>query len=211
MVHLAELVEFKPEERVHQVVRRHAMTLWPRLVIAGLVIVIPFFLLFFLTAWKTVGTIIFALLVAFGLFLSIRAFLMWDSTVLVLTSHRVCQINQHGIWKRVVVDTPLAFVQGVTTERAGWLDALWNMGTVKIQTSDTDHVASTKIKTPEKIQTLINELREKRAWQIEIKSEDIPGAALVERPLLVRIIEMMNEAEPITLQEIENLLKNKKK
>ncbi len=198
MLNLADIFELKPNEQVHQVLRRHASTLWWQLLIAGLLIVTPFFFLFLLPKWQTVGTLFFALSEALGLFIAIRAFLRWDSTVLVLTTHRACYVVQDGLWKRQVCDTPLSLVKSASWERNGLLERLWRTGTLKIVTGSDVTVVVPTIVHPEQAQALLNQLREKQAWQAD-------EPANVER--MMSMEELLNKADVETLRAVEQLLR----
>lgn len=200
MLNLANVFELKPNERVHRVWRRHASTLWWQLFLAAAFIVVPFFFLFLLTKWQGVGIVLFALLEGIGLFLAVRAFLRWDSTVLVLTTHRVCQVIQGGLWKREVVDTPLAFVKGVSWERRGLLERLFGIGTLKIVTGSDQAVVAPSLVQPEKAQALLNELRGQRAWQVDVGEEADQVAV---------ISELLEQADPETMRAVEALLRGR--
>ncbi|MBM3204718.1 PH domain-containing protein [Candidatus Uhrbacteria bacterium] len=219
MIKLENIFECKPNEQVYQVVRRHSAVLIAKLICAGVLLVIPFFFLFFLTQWKTAGLIIFAVIEAIGLVLAIRAFIAWDGTVLILTTHRVCQVHQQGLWKRRVVDTPFVFIDGVRSERAGLGDALFGTGTLHIQTTGSGvPVIANWMATPEKLQSTIHDLREKRAWQVDMNTSDEagPGSAGQEHDVELevtreRVARMLVDMDKETLKTVEQLLHNTKK
>ncbi len=205
MVNLATALALKPNERIYKILRRHAITLAPRLVLAGLCIVLPFFFLFFADQWKSVGVIIFAFMEGIGILLAIRAFFMWDSTVLVITSHRLCQVRQQGVWKRSVVETPLHFVQEVGWRRNGIWETVLAIGTMTIRTSpqaEAEDVFVSCVPRPDKVQSLINEVREKRAWQLPIGSEQAA-------PPIARIAELLDQADAETVAAVEALLQSR--
>ncbi|HEU0051355.1 MAG TPA: PH domain-containing protein [Patescibacteria group bacterium] len=210
MLNFSTLFELKPEERVYKVVRRHPITLWPRLILAGVLIVIPFLFLFFITRWQVFGVIVFAFAEALGLVLAIRAFLIWDSTVLIITSHRICQIRQHGFWKRSILETPLAFVQEIVADRRGFFQSIFPIGTLVIKTSDQNAALPglmTFVPLPEQIRQTINDVREKKIWQKTVGGSDQDQGTSPN--LMARINDLLDEADEQTLLMVESLLKER--
>lgn len=161
MLRLSDVLQPKPEERVVAVVRRHGITLLPRLIIAGFWMVVPFFFLFALTKIGTFGIVIFVLCLSIGLFLALRTFLLWDSDVLLITSHRLVDVDQNGLWNRTVSETPLRSVQEIVCERKGIGEMICHMGTLRIRTSGvTPELVASKVSRPERFQQLIRELQD---------------------------------------------------
>jgi len=201
MVKIAEFFELKPEERIHKVVRRHAITLLPELFLAGLLIALPFFFLFALAKWQTAGMILFSVCEAIGILIAIRAFVYWNATVFIVTSHRVCLVLPSGFRKRLFSETPLGFIRESSWGREGFLDALWRVGTIRIKASDSDPgMAVSAVPGAEKIHGLINELMEKRGWLVTV------GARQEKEDLLLRIATRLDRADEKTLRAVEDLL-----
>jgi hypothetical protein len=196
MLRLSKIIQLRDGERVHAVARRHGVTLASRLLLAGLLIIVPFFFLFALTKWGAVGLIFFAVLEALGVFVALRAFLIWDANVLLVTSQRLVRVDQKGLWKRLVSEIPMAFVQEVECERMGLGEALWHIGTLRIKTSSSPEIVGMVVKKvcyPERLQGLINELR-------------VGGRSSGDR--IQNLLSLLRTADQATLNEVERILKN---
>ncbi len=165
MFHIHDVLLPKDGEIVHCVVRRHGATLAPQLFLAAFLMVAPFFLLFPLARWGAIGIGLFVLLLACGLFVALRAFLLWDADVLVVTSERVIDVDQRGLWNRIVCETPLVFIQEVNCEQKGFADAVCRMGTVRIRSgsSATTEMLASCVRKPERLRQLIQDLRSRKS------------------------------------------------
>lgn len=165
MFHIHDVLLPKEGEVVHCLVRRHGVTLVPQLLLAGLLMVVPFFLLFPLARWGAIGTVLFVLLLASGLFVALRAFLLWDADVLIVTSERVVDVDQRGLWNRIVCETPLIFIQEVICEQKGLADAVCRMGTVRIRSapSATAEMSASCVRRPERLRQMIQDLRSRKS------------------------------------------------
>ncbi len=80
MFHIEDVLQLKDDEQVKAIVRRHVVMLVPRLFLALLLIVIPFFLLFPLFSWGLPGAIGFFVVILIGVVIAIRTLLLWDAT-----------------------------------------------------------------------------------------------------------------------------------
>ncbi|MDO8584346.1 MAG: hypothetical protein Q7R83_04165 [bacterium] len=199
MFQLDDLFTQQPSERVYKILRRHTMTLWPRLIIPGFFIVAPFFFLFHLTIWYRV--LLFIFVEAIGLVTAIRTFLIWDGSALIITSHRLCQVDQQGFWQRSVLDTPLQFVSRVEAARMGVLPFLLPFGSLKIFALATEQpIIVRAISKPRAVEKLIQEILERKAWQRTVDGESAD--------LTVRVHNLMDQASEQTVREVEKVLQS---
>lgn len=160
MLHLADVIQPKPEEHVAAVFRRHRLTLLPSLCLAGVFIAVPFFGLFSLTRSGGVGVVAFALLLAAGVTIGLRSLLLWDANTLIVTNERLIRVSQHGIWHRTVQEVPLRSIHELVCESRGIFETLFRVGTLRVRSGGTSggmvikHLAS-----PQEARTLIDDLR----------------------------------------------------
>lgn len=161
MFHLEDVLQIKDIEEVRALVRRHPLTLtWP-LVIASLLIVVPFFFIFPLFRWGMAGMVIFLVAVISGIILAIRAFLLWNSNVLIITSLRLVGVDQRGVFSRFVVETPLSYVVEVAWQRQGWVDACFKTGNICFRYGqERAQIELGRVSHPERVIILVNDLRQ---------------------------------------------------
>ncbi|MFH1620654.1 MAG: PH domain-containing protein [Patescibacteria group bacterium] len=160
MFNLEDVLQMKDEERVKSITRRHILTLLPPLFLSVLLIVAPFFLLFPLFAWGVFGVILFFVSVLIGIIIAVRALLMWDSDVLIVTNFRIIDVDQKGLLARTVSEASLSSVQDVSWSRQGLIQTIFKIGTVTVQTAGaTTTITAGRIPHAEEIYALINDLR----------------------------------------------------
>lgn len=206
MFKVTDVVQLKDGERVQAVVRQHGIVLLPRLVLAGLLIALPFFFLFSLSHAGTGGVLVFALCVALGLVIALRSFLMWDSDVLLVTSERLVDVDQRGLWARIVAETPLSQVHEVVWLRKGLLPALCRTGTLRIRSGASSDIVCSGVPRPERVSRLIEDLCDRKGGRAQhSKVHDYAAVAewigQVDRASLERARKTIAER----LSELENV------
>jgi membrane protein YdbS with pleckstrin-like domain len=160
MLHIEDVLQLKEGEKVRFLTRRHLVTIVPKLLLSMLLIVIPFFLLFPLFALGLAGVFVFAAMVIAGIVLAVRTFILWDADVLIVTTFRLVDVDQRGIFSRMVSEAPLTAIQDVSWSRKGVLETMFRMGALVIQTaSSTNTIEAPKIPYPEYVHEMINDLR----------------------------------------------------
>lgn len=159
MFHLEDVLQLKDEEDVKLIVRRHAVTLLGGLGIAFVCIVLPFFFLFPLFAWGIAGITLFGTLLIAGIVIAVRTMLLWDADVLVVTTLRLVDVDQKGLFSRFVKETPLSGIQDVAWHRKGFVDTVFRVGTLDVSIQSADPMRITRVAHPETVHELINDLR----------------------------------------------------
>lgn len=160
MFHLEDVVQLKDAEDVRLVVRRHAVTMASGLLGSLALIVIPFFLLFPLFSFGIIGIILFALAVGSGIVIALRTLILWDADVFVVTTFRLVDVDQRGVFSRFVTEALLTAVQEVSWKRRGFIDTLFRVGTLTIQAQGISApMVVSRVGRPEKIHELVNDLR----------------------------------------------------
>lgn len=209
MFRLDSVMQLKDEEQIRAMVRRHAITLIGPLLLAMFLIVIPFFFLFPLFNLGLLGVIIFGLLILVGAFLAFRTIFVWDNDVLIVTTQRVLDIDQKGLFSRHVSEANLNAIQDVSWKKQGFWQTMFRMGSVTVQTAGaTATIQGDDLPRPEKIQNLINDVRH------EAPSPTAPPQTPVEKDRRSRvrhIAAMLEEVNDEEVMEIENLLEKKTK
>lgn len=202
MFHIEEVLQLKDTEDVKLVVRRHAVTLAPGLLASLLLIVFPFFFLFPLFSWGVPGVAVFIVAVLAGVIAAVRAIALWNADVLIITTLRIVQVDQRGLFSRFVTEVPLASVQDVSWICKGVVNTMLKAGTLSIQTAGTSpNVASRRIGHPERVHELINDLRHATTP----RRTDLPPDM---RERLRKLSGLLERMSPAALDRVEIFLKN---
>jgi hypothetical protein len=159
MFHLEDVLQLKDDEDVKLIVRRHPVTLFGGLGISFLCIVLPFFFLFPLFGWGIAGISLFGVLIIGGILLAMRTILLWDSDVLVVTTLRLVDVDQKGLFSRFVKEAPLASVQDIAWSRKGLIDTVFHVGTLDVSVAGAANMTVTRVAHPEQINEMVNDLR----------------------------------------------------
>lgn len=160
MFHLEDVLQLKDDEKVISIIRRHPATLAPALLLSLLLIVIPFFLLFPLFSWGILGVGLFFVAVILGIATAIRAMVLWDADVLVITNLRLVEVDQKSLLARTVSEAGMPTIQDVSWSRKGIVETLFRMGTVRVKTSvGNGEIEARHIGRPELIYEAINDIR----------------------------------------------------
>lgn len=217
MFQIEDVLLLKEDESVKAFARRHFVTLLPRLLLALLLIVIPFFLLFLLFSWGVVGVVVFLILVLSGIILAIRTFLIWDADVLIVSSLRVIDVDQRGLFSRIVSEAPISNIQDVSWQKKGILETIFRMGTVTIQTAGSGvTVKAIRIPRPQEIHELVNDLRRMNGSSSSIAARPAPQPVMEHAPRhevetrsekIRKIMSMLERYSPEELTRIEAVLK----
>ncbi len=160
-MHVNEIIQLKVGEEVLEVVHED---LWPRapgFLLNVFWFVTPFFFLFPLFREGIVGVIIFLLLITVALFFGARAYRRWSGTMLVLTDRRVVDVEQRGLFDRVVSETPYTRIDDVSYHVKGFWSTLFRFGDVHIHVAGTAaDIAVSRVPHPARIHDLVNDLRQ---------------------------------------------------
>lgn len=157
-----KLIQLKPEEKIIAIYRQYGWTAAGTVVLACVLIVLPFFLLAPLFARGPLGVGIFFLILGIGIVYSLHRAMHWYYTMFIVTDRRIVDVDQRGFFDRTVSEVLFSKIQDVSYRIKGVFPTLLHYGTVIIQTAaGTPNVALRRMKNPERIVELINEYREK--------------------------------------------------
>lgn len=200
MLHIEDVLQLKDAEVVRLLVRRHPVTLVPSLLLALAFIVIPFFFLFPLFGLGLPGVGLFIGSALFGIVLALRTFILWDADVFIVTSLRLVDVDQKGIFSRFVTEIPLSGVQDVGWQRAGVIDTVFRIGTLTIKTAATENMKVVRVAHPEHIHELINDVRHATTPQRK-------NIAPEQRELLRKITQLLEVMPMEALVKIESTIR----
>lgn len=171
MIDLRHLPNPIPNERVIHVLRRHPITLFSLAIGLALLLIGPFAVWFALSALQPntladQNTLAFILMggSAFWLFAWLflfQHFIDYYLDIWVVTTKRVLNIEQTGLFARTVSELRLYRIQDVTSMVNGFLHTIFDFGDVEIQTAgEKTRFRFEEIPHPTRISKLILEFAE---------------------------------------------------
>ncbi len=208
MFHIEDVLLLKDDEHVKTVARRHIVTLMPRLFLSLILLVLPFFLLFPLFQWGVPGVLAFFFIFGFGAIVSIRTLFLWDSDVLIVTNRRVVDVDQRGLFTRMVSEAPMDTIQDISWIANGPLDSLFGMGTLRIQlASGTTTIEASRISHAKELHQIISDIR---GMTVEPRASTMDSASAILDSRLHRILTLLGSYSEEDLERIETVLKARK-
>lgn len=150
-------------EEVVTVVRRHPATLIPGLLLGGGLTLIDFFLVAWWFRHGGWGVIGFLLLLVVGTILVIRTIFIWSHNAMAVTTHRVIDIDQRGMFERNVAEATYDKVQDVRYTVRGLWSTLFHFGTIVVQTAgNTTNLELEAVRNPVELQQIITDTQRRR-------------------------------------------------
>jgi len=158
------IIHLKIEEEVLQVVRESLIPHIGKFGLLCLWFLVPFFFMFPLLQIGIFGIIAFGILILSAMILILRAYRIWAFTVLVITDLRIVDIDQKGLFDRVVTEAVFPEIEEVNYRTRGFFATIFRYGILKIKM----HGSSADfefhfVKNPSQVHDLINDLRAEHA------------------------------------------------
>ncbi len=196
MFQLEDVLQLKEGENVVRLTRRHVLTLAPGLILALLLIVLPFFLLFPLFGLGVVGVVMFAAAVLIGIGVAYRSVMLWDADVLILTTHRLVDVDQKGLFTRNVTEAQLSNIQDVSWSKKGFWQTIFRMGSVQVQTAgSSSNIEAVHVSEPQRLAEFLNDLRH----------QTTPKKAIVDPEKYEKLKTIQAMLQGFSLEELERI------
>lgn len=188
-------------EEVITVVRHYGLTFWHKIFAVILLLGLTFFFLFPLFGLGYWGEIIFFFLIFLAAFYVLQIFIFWYYNAFVVTNMRVVDIDQRGLFERIVSETTLDKIQDVSYRHKGICQTIFRYGDVRIEIAGTDTGLEIKnVCHPGKVQQLISDLT-----HLDKRESAGTGAA----PDIDSIKKSVNNLDEKSLIELDNLIREK--
>lgn len=144
-------------EKVIIVLRRYGLTCFWHGLLIFILIVVPFFFMFWLFSRGWWGIGLFSASLAMALLLLVRTLYFWHRNAFVITNKKVIDIYQVGSLEKTVTEVHLDKIHNVSYKIKGLFPTIFRYGTIKIQTvgGDTD-LEFNRVKNPAKAQEIIS-------------------------------------------------------
>lgn len=169
MIHLDHLPNSQPQEVVKIFLRRHWIDLLKIFLFSGVMLLVPVAIfvlsnvvdahLFAHPFWGPLGA-----LMLFGYLLIIYCITLTEVTdywldVWIVTTERIINAEQHGLFNRLVSEVHLEQIQDITSETKGFLETFLTYGDVYVQTAgEKERFRFKNVDNPDDVKITISEL-----------------------------------------------------
>jgi hypothetical protein len=120
------------DEKLRNIYRQSNLFIIKYVIYAGIIILLPTYLLWRYGLLSSYKGVIYILLIAAGLWL-LREALIWYRNNYVITNQRLLLFEHDGLFKHTVIETPLERILNVSYKTTGVMSALWGYGDVEVQ------------------------------------------------------------------------------
>jgi len=154
------------EEQVILIIRSHWIVYVPQILLAILVLVLPWVLGAIAPAiFKSVVIFLSLLITSLltGGSILVSAIVKWYYNVDMITDQRVVDLDFPNIMAHTMSETQLEHIEDVTQKQLGLLGSIFDVGTVYIQTAGSNqNIEFTNIPRPRDVQEILSDLLESK-------------------------------------------------
>lgn len=152
-----------PEEKILMVLRQHPIVTVPAIVIGIALLLAPFLVFPILPFFQFLPSQYgFFTMVAWFMFVAIyffETFLSWYFNLYVITDERIIDIDFYSLVYKAVSEAKIERIEDVTATSGGFFAALFNYGTITIQTAaEKREFEFVSVPQPAKVTKFLNEL-----------------------------------------------------
>lgn len=178
----------KEGEEVLAVVKRSPISYSGRFCIMGVLVLLPFFLLYPLFRAGAAGIAGWFALLLIAVVYGARVLFIYAYNALLITDQRVVDFDQKGFFHRAVSETAYGTIQDVTFEIKGVLQTFFHFGNIDIQTAGAQkNLEIEDVANPERIQDMI--MKVKRSSDASQR----PGTEGLSADELVRLVNRIKD------------------
>ncbi|MFA6215225.1 MAG: PH domain-containing protein [Patescibacteria group bacterium] len=168
------------DEKILKIVRQSGLKLLTSSILPAILIILPFFLLYPLFSLGNKGIAIFASLLFLGIIWFSRNWVIWSWKIFIISNQRIIDLDQQGIFKKVVSDISLAKIQDVFYEIKGLKQTLTRIGDIHIILNDgKTKIELSDVAQPQNVQRLILQLKTD-TFQEKLENTKLSAQELVE-------------------------------
>lgn len=179
-MNIEKFIKLKEQERIVNIVKRAGPTLFWSWFLILVLLAVPFFFMFWLFRHDWWGIILFVLPIVLSLLLLFKTIFVWQRNILIITTHRIVDIDQKGFFHKEISRVSYDQVEDVAGSIKGFWGTIFRYGNVIIQTGNGKvEVIVDRIKQPVHIQEEIQEMRDRfMSKYVHNYSEDVAGAIM---------------------------------
>lgn len=159
-------VQLQSGEEVVQVIRRHPASLWGRLALIALVVIVALIVWLNLSGDGALGTLVniaFILVIVGGLLIGFMVWYRYRNDLWVITSQRLIDVTRSTPFNQQITTASLTNVQDISIRRKGIFNTALNFGDVICQTASAGSktFALIGVAKPEQVLDAIDDARAK--------------------------------------------------
>lgn len=179
--YFAKKINLHVNEELVAILHHHPITYAKQIVVTALLILGSFFFMFLLFSLGELGVALFCALLLTGIIYGCREFYIWYANVCVVTSERLVDIDQGGIFHKIVSDIDFGKIVDISYSVKGIRQTIFNIGSIKVQASGATLLLQ-NIKEPGKVnQLLVDLIRKQTGKQMEVKRVVTVGSKAKEK------------------------------
>ncbi|PIR66460.1 MAG: hypothetical protein COU51_03835 [Parcubacteria group bacterium CG10_big_fil_rev_8_21_14_0_10_36_14] len=197
-------VKLKEGEEVLLVVRQTPIVYSTAILFGLLFFLLPFFFLFPLFSWGKIGMVIFFILLGGAIFFTLYQLIDWYFNCGIVTNVRVIDIDQKGLFNRIVSEVPYYKIDDVSYNIKGIKQSMFRYGNVVVAIRGyRSSVTLRNVAKPAMIQELVLEVeRRVRKWDENEEQK---------KPVMDKIMEEMDKLSSVEKRALALALKKMKK
>lgn len=154
--------QLRDSEELLGVVRRSPFAHSRGFGVSLVLIIASFFFLYPILQLGRWGLYLLLVLLLVGIYLFLRTLIIYRMNLLILTSERVLDIDQHGLFSRVVSECLYDNIQEMSVHISGVLGTMFRIGELRIHTKgDRADLSIAGIQHPQKVQEAIASIQKK--------------------------------------------------
>ncbi|MBU4421967.1 PH domain-containing protein [Candidatus Parcubacteria bacterium] len=196
-------VKLKDGEEILLVVRQTPVAFSSAFLIGLFLFLLPFFFLFPLFSWGKIGMVIFFILLGGAILFALYELINWYFNCGIITSLRVIDIDQKGLFNRIVSEVPYYKIDDVSYNIKGIKQSMFRYGNVVVAIRGyRSSVTLRNVAKPAMIQELVLEVeRRVRKWD---ENEE-------KKPVMDKIMDEMDKLSSVEKRALALALKKMKK
>jgi hypothetical protein len=179
-MNVEKIIDLKEQERIIRIIKRYGLTLFWSWFFVVVLLVVPFFFMFWLFRHDWWGITLFVLSIVLSLLLAFKTIFVWQRNILIVTTHRIVDIDQKGFFHKEISKIAYDQVEDVFGSIKGFWGTIFRYGNVIIQTGNGKiEVIIDRVKQPVHIQEEIQDMRDRfMAKYVHNYSEDVAGTIM---------------------------------
>lgn len=157
-MNVAKVIRLKDGEQVLRVVRNYWIVYAAPAAFAAALVAGAFFFMLPLFKAGRWGLAAFCALNAVGLYVGLRAAWVWHWNAFIITTDRIVDVDQRGLFSRTVSEADYGKVQDVSYAIKGLLGTILRFGTIEIQTAgNTTNLELQDVRDPKELHHAITD------------------------------------------------------
>lgn len=128
-------ITLQEDEEIVGVIHIHPIIFAPKIALAVLIFLAPFFFMFRLIAQGSLGVSVFFTLIIGSVIFTVREYYVWKYNVFILTTNKIVDFDQRGFFSRQVSEIAYPKIVDIAYEAKGVFNTIFRMGVITVKTN----------------------------------------------------------------------------